>query len=85
MKGIVLAGFVKAMFQLLFCFRKDLLKQNTVLTESDIKILVILTNPRSKSRLDLGISLKSDFPTTPHPTPTPEKVSNKQERGLQPK
>ena len=29
---------------------------------------VILTNPRSKSRSDLGFSLKSDFPTThPHP------------------
>ena len=45
---------------------------------------LILTNPQSKSRSDLGFSLKSDFPTT-HPPPQPEKVSNKQERGLQPK
>ena len=45
-----------------------------------------LTNPRSKSRLYLRFSLKSNFLTTPTPQPqTPEKVSNKQERGLQPK
>ena len=43
-----------------------------------------LTNPQSKSRTDLGFSLKSDSPTT-HAPPPPEKVSNKQERGIQPK
>ena len=44
-----------------------------------------LTNPRSKSRSDLGFSLESDFPTTqPHPH-APEKVSNKQEKAIQPK
>ena len=36
------------------------------------KILKFLTNPQSKSRSDLGFSLKSDFPTThPHPPPQP--------------
>ena len=39
-------------------------------------------NPRSKYRSDLGVSLKSDYPTT---HPTPKKVFNKQDRVIQPK
>ena len=53
----------------------------TIATFENFRVLK-LTNPRYKSRSDLGFSLKSDFPTTHPPPPTPEKVSNKQHTAI---
>ena len=45
-----------------------------------VKKRYLLTNPRSKSRSDLGVSLKSDFPTTPTLRPPRKyKISKKEE------
>ena len=44
-----------------------------------------LTNPRSKSRSDLGVFLKIRLSNHPNPIHPPEKVSNKSDQAVQQK